>query len=208
MALNPNYYICRLCGYIHKGKESPSICPACGAPASSFVPYKMGAEENRTKILDFDIHPVLTHFGVGISVLLAVVMLINYANPTVGGINFGYNGVLTFLVIALPIAVGLTALSGLLDGKMRYKKLKTPYLQYKIYFGIALFVSSILVVIFHFTSQNGAITALYVLESIFIFVSLVLAAILGFIGKELTGNIVPRGRELPKEKVTEEKKSE
>ena len=203
MVLNQGYYICRLCGYMHKGKEGPKICLACGAPATSFVPYKNGAEERRVKILSFDIHPILTHFGVGMSVLLAITLVFNFINPNSGGINFGFGGVLDFFVLALPFVVALTAFAGVIDGKMRYKKLNTPYLRRKIYYGISMVVCSILVLLFHLTSQNGTITALFVLESVFAFLNLGCAMLLGNIGKELTANIVPRGRELPIEKKSE-----
>jgi uncharacterized membrane protein len=200
MTESPNYYVCRLCGYVHKGKEGPNVCPACGAPATSFVPYKMGADEKRLGILKLDIHPIMTHFTVSLSALLVIVLIIDYINPNVGGINFGFGGVLDFLAILLPIATVLTGIAGVIDGKLRYKKLKTPYLRLKVILGSSMLLVTILVLVFNFTSQDGNIMVLFVFESIFAFISVGLALFLGLIGTQLMGNIVPRGRELPKEK--------
>jgi uncharacterized membrane protein len=198
--LSVGYYVCRLCGYIHKGKENPNVCPACGAPATSFIPYKMGAEEKRVNILKLDIHPILTHFTVSLSAILVIILIINYINPNMGGINFGFGGVLDFIAITLPIAAVLTGIAGVIDGKLRYKKLKTPYLRRKIILGISMVLATILVMVFHLTSQDGNIVWLFVFESIFAFISVGLSLFLGMIGTELKCNIVPRGRELPKEK--------
>ncbi len=198
MTESTGYYVCRLCGYIHKGMENPKICPACGAPATSFVPYKMGAEKNRVKFLNFDIHPILTHFTVSLSVLLVVTLIINYINPIMGGINFGYGGVLDFITIILPFAAVLTGIAGVIDGKLRYTKLKTPYLRQKIILAIMLGFVTIIVLVFHLTSQDGHFMVLFVFESIFAFISVGLALFLGMIGAKLNCNIVPRGRELSK----------
>ena len=27
-----NKYVCKVCGYVHEGKEAPSVCPVCGTP--------------------------------------------------------------------------------------------------------------------------------------------------------------------------------
>ncbi len=34
-----DYYLCPICGYIHKGKESTSPCPICGAKPSIFKKF-------------------------------------------------------------------------------------------------------------------------------------------------------------------------
>lgn len=33
-------YRCKICGYIHEGKEPPAFCPACKAPAEYFEPIQ------------------------------------------------------------------------------------------------------------------------------------------------------------------------
>ena len=35
-------YVCKVCGYVHEGKEAPSVCPLCKAGASEFEAVKEG----------------------------------------------------------------------------------------------------------------------------------------------------------------------
>lgn len=199
MAQTTTYYICRLCGYIYKGKPS-GPCPACGAPASSFVPYVLGLDAKRYNLLRMDLHPIATHWGVGVAVLLfldfLVVILIN---PVIFNIKLGYGGVLDFLALILPIFVGLTALLGYFDGKLRYKKIKTKFLMRKLWLACIYFGVSIAIPIFDFTSGMGTNLTFVAIEGVLIFAAVILASILGMIGRELTCNAVPRGHEIPKE---------
>src|SRR5271157_241152 len=189
------YWICRLCGFIYKGK-SPPVCPACGAPATSFVPFKMMAEEKRVKLLKMDLHPIATHFAVGGAMLLTFVFLVSLIfGNSILNVQVGYGGVLDFFVIWQPLFTIVTFLAGIMDGKLRYKKLQTQFLKRKIFLGVGMLASSILVLIFHFTSASGTNLALKVLELIFILATLGCAGMLGMIGGQLTCNIVPRGQE-------------
>jgi hypothetical protein len=190
------YWICRLCGFIYKGK-SPPICPACGAPATSFVPYKMMAEEKRVKYLKMDLHPIATHFAVGGAIILTLLFLVTWIfGDLILGVNVGYGGALDFFVIWQPIFTLGTFLLGLMDGKFRYKKLNTLYLRRKMFLGISMLASSILVVIFHYLSVGGSILSWRIVEFVFILVTLGCAGVLGLIGGQLTCNIVPRGQEV------------
>ena len=35
-------YVCKVCGYVHEGKEAPGVCPLCKADASEFEAVKEG----------------------------------------------------------------------------------------------------------------------------------------------------------------------
>ena len=35
-------YVCKVCGYVHEGKEAPSVCPVCKVGASEFQAVKEG----------------------------------------------------------------------------------------------------------------------------------------------------------------------
>ena len=37
-----NKYVCKVCGYVHEGKEAPSVCPVCKVGASEFQAVKEG----------------------------------------------------------------------------------------------------------------------------------------------------------------------
>ncbi len=201
MKKTTNYVICRLCGFIMKVPKVPgTACPACGAPWSSFVPYVVNVEEKRLKLLEMDLHPISTHFGVGGTFLLAIVFFISIPFPSIFGVKLGYGGVLDFFVMLQPVFIGLTALAGLLDGKLRYKKYSTAFLRRKIILASIIAISTALVVIFHFNSAMGTSQIMVLLEGIMILVSLALAGMLGSIGGKLTCNVVPRGREAPEKK--------
>ena len=30
---------CTVCGYVHRGREAPELCPVCGAPQSAFEAF-------------------------------------------------------------------------------------------------------------------------------------------------------------------------
>jgi len=191
MAQTATYYICRLCGYIYKGRPTGS-CPACGAPVSSFVPYVLGVEEKRHNLLRLDLHPIATHWGVGLAVLLVLDYLVAAIAPVIFNINLGYGGVLDFLALILPFFVGLTALLGYFDGKLRYKKVRSQFLVRKLWLACVYFGVSIVISIMNFTR-------LFVIEGILIVTAVILAMILGMIGRELTCNVVPRGHEIASE---------
>ena len=154
-------------------------------------------EEKRLRILKLDIHPIATHFAVGGAILLTLVFFVQWIfGNIIFGVTLGYGGVLDFFVIWQPIFTVLTFLTGLMDGKLRYKKFQTLYLRRKIFLGIGMFASALFVVIFHFTSATGTNIPVFVLEGVFIVVTLAFGGALGMIGGQLTCNVVPRGREI------------
>lgn len=193
MTLNPNYQICRLCGYRRNGDVKSEECPACGAPASSFVPYKVKIPFKRLRWLELDIHPIMTHFSEGGAVFIFLLYAISFIAPTLFGTNIGYGGVLDFFVIFQPIFAVLTAGSGILDGKLRYKTVKTRFLKIKIALGSGLVLTSLLVLVFHWLSEMGTIPTFTIIEGVFIILMLVEGLILGMIGSKLTCNVVPKG---------------
>ena len=207
MSVHTELFICKLCGYVSHGKERPTKCPACGAPSTAFAPYQMMAEAKRLKILDFDLHQISTHFGVGIILLMFLVFVISWIWPSIDGFKLGYGSVLDFFAYSYPFFVVLTFALGLVDGKVRYKKLDTKYLRYKIIGGISLGVLSVLIAVFNYYSIYGMNQTFVLLEFIFILIALGVATFQGMIGKELVGNVVPRGREV-NAPVSEEEPSE
>ena len=80
-------------------------------------------------------------------------------------------------------------MSGIYDGKVRFKKLSPPYLKIKIYLGVILFVSSILTIVLIETSFRT------VSEKAIVFVlslvNLATCTALGKIGGNLTDSKMP-----------------
>lgn len=131
---------CKACGFtIEKGKLG-ELCPACGVPKSAFEEYEPKISESRRKILDFHIHPVLVRFPQAFSISLLFFILINLFFP-----NFLRTEILNsiyILSLLLPFVVLASILGGLLDGKIRFKKLNTPHLKKKIIVGIIFLILS------------------------------------------------------------------
>jgi hypothetical protein len=175
---------------MHKGRSAPASCPACGAPASSFIPYQMKIAENRLKFLHLDIHPICTHFAVGGTVLLAMVFMASLLAPNILGINISYGGVLDFLVLLQPFFIVVTVIAGICDGKVRYKNLKAKFLSLKLAMGITITACAALTMLFHVLSLQGTVQIYIFLEAIFIFLGTGEAILLGLVGSKLTCPIV------------------
>ncbi|MHA1207090.1 MAG: rubredoxin-like domain-containing protein [Candidatus Hodarchaeales archaeon] len=189
------YVICRLCGYIEKVSEADKPCPACGAPSTAFIPYEYKASDKRRLYLKFDIHPIMTHFIVSFTITATLLFFLSFSTSEILGVPIGYGGVLELLVPLLPLLVTLGGITGMIDGKVRYRKLQTKFLIRKIIIGSVFFVVAVLLLIVHTLSNSGTDSLFVFLEATLLVASVVCATLLGLIGADLLGNIVPRGRE-------------
>ncbi|MHA1293739.1 MAG: rubredoxin-like domain-containing protein, partial [Promethearchaeota archaeon] len=115
---------CKACGYIIKENELGDICPACGAKRIVFEPLNNKISDKRQKILDMHMHPIMTHFSNGFCVFILLLTCITLLNPNMYRIEI-LNTIL-ILSLFLPIFVSLTIITGLIDGKVRFKKLNRP----------------------------------------------------------------------------------
>jgi len=174
------YLKCSASGIVLDEKMVKDGCPACGVKKEAMMPYELNISERRKKLLDLHLHPISTHLSVGFSILL--VLLSFWAlidnNPPTFVLNTMY-----LLAMALPFAVLLTALLGILDGKLRYKTVKTQFLKLKIVVGLVFLAVSIANAILigltvNILSVGGWIFGLSL-------VSFMCAGFLGFIGGAL-----------------------
>ncbi|MCK5057395.1 MAG: rubredoxin-type Fe(Cys)4 protein [Candidatus Aminicenantes bacterium] len=188
-------YECAVCGLIYdeekegkKWEEYPGdLCPACGVPKTAFQPYKDPVSPKRRKVLDLHLHPVTVHFPQAFSVFM--LFLIGMGFILQGSLKTDALTAARVLSIFLPLSVAVSIISGLLDGKNRFKRLTTPMLKKKILVGMLFFILSVgvLLVLVFSNLQSGwpavsaALTALCVLCSLF----------LGYKGGRLAGTIVP-----------------
>ncbi len=194
MSANSEYVICRLCGYIRKA-NSTGDCPACGAKPKAFVPYKQKVSTNRLRFLKLDIHPVTVHFTVGYTVSIAVLFVISQITDELFDITI--EPVLDFFVYLLPIFVLAGGITGVIDGKVRYRRLKTPYLRLKLILAVSLLPISLLLAFIHAAHNDDLV---YVAgEAFFILLSTIIVSFLGLVGSRLVAPIVPRGTEIKKE---------
>jgi O-antigen/teichoic acid export membrane protein len=84
----------------------------------------------------------------------------------------------------LPLVVVLSFLTGLFDGKTRFRKVTTPFLKKKIIIGLIFFITSIALVVVAFTQQLSAISAMALFTFLTI-MAVVCAVSLGLIGGRL-----------------------
>ena len=138
---------CRPCGYVMKKSELDKIgvCPACGMPHTVFEPYRERVSANRLFILGLDIHPIAIHLSQTFVAMIPGLMILRFLFP-----NFlpdYFSPVIDFSIFVFPLSLIAAFASGIIDGLTRFKTLDTPLLKSKIYYGIVIFVISILMII-------------------------------------------------------------
>lgn len=178
---------CRPCGYVMKKSEldKVGVCPACGLPHTVFEPYREKVSSKRLFILDLDIHPIAIHLSQTFVAMIPGLMIIHLLFPAF--LPEMLPQVIDFSIWVFPLTLIAAFASGILDGLTRFKTLETPLLKSKIYYGVAIFVLSILQVLGHVFIE----TKYSFIELILSLVSLYFAVKLGIMGKKLLNVILP-----------------
>ena len=130
--------ICKSCGYIMEKADLKDKCPACGVPAKMFEPYVERMSPFRKRILKLDLHPILVHFTQAFTATIPVLCLA--ALVGLPRIQAHLQSTILVLGVVLPFVVIVSVLAGLLDGKIRFRRVTTPILKRKILFGLMLFL--------------------------------------------------------------------
>jgi rubredoxin len=183
-----NLIRCKACGYITEEGKIKDVCPACGVPAKMFEPYTDPLSEKRRRILDLHIHPIIVHFPQAFAFTLFVLAVLSFVAPP--QINEALHYTIQVISSALPFFLILALLTGLIDGKTRFRKVTTPFLKKKIIIGLIFFITSIALVVVAFTQQLSAISAM----ALFIFLTIMAlgcAVSLGLIGGRLVDAKLP-----------------
>ena len=171
---------CKVCGFVIKESKLGEKCPACGVPKTAFEPYKEKVSEKRKKILDLEIHPILTHFAVGFSVFSFVLTLLTLVFPT-----FYRTEILSSIAVlnvSLPIFVDLTLMAGIVDGKIRFKRYITIQHVKKMIIGTIFLALAIAIGVISFFLPIDTILIPLLIISLF---CVVCAGLLGLIGMKL-----------------------
>lgn len=182
-----NYVICKVCGYVMEEGTVKDLCPACGVSAKAFEPYKSRLNPKRSKILDIHMHPIILHFPQAVVVfsllLLALIPVTNGPLKEFVTISAKFN---TYI---LPFCIIGGTLSGILDGKYRFRKATTPILKIKIALSCVFFVLSVAaaLVLYMNPISNGIIA----ITGLLILLATVCAVVLGKIGSRLIGTFFP-----------------
>ncbi len=129
---------CKSCGYIVEAGRVGEVCPACGVPRKMMEPWKDPLSQRRRFLLGLDLHPIVDHFSVSFSACAVVVALFLLLFPGFSGGPAG--NIARVFIGVLPLAVVASYLSGLYDGKLRFRKTSTPVLRRKKLLGIFFFV--------------------------------------------------------------------
>ena len=106
-----------------------------------FEPYTDPVSEKRRMIIGLHIHPVMVHFPQAFALLFFFWQFyLLLLHPAIKDALFVSIQVISFF---LPFFIILSFLTGLLDGKIRFRKLTTPFLKKKIIIGLIFFIISI-----------------------------------------------------------------
>ncbi len=131
---------CKSCGFVMEKGKLHGKCPACGVPDKMFEPYSEKIAPFRKFMLSLDMHPVLVHFP---QAFTATVLLLSlFAMVSQGPVRERIVCTVTLLGIVLPFTVLLAFCAGLLDGKIRFRRVTTPLLVRKMVFGSVFFLFS------------------------------------------------------------------
>lgn len=175
---------CKSCGYVVESDRVGDVCPACGVPRKMMEPWKDPMSARRRFLLGLDVHPIIDHFSISFATCAAAVALLVLLFP---GVLFqSTTDVMRVFVGVLPLAVIASYVSGLYDGKLRFRKTTTPALRTKKVLGLVFLVSTLAAAVFAFafdTSRTWVRAAVFALEVL----GLGCAFVLGRRGKDLLG---------------------
>ncbi|MEE9602191.1 MAG: hypothetical protein V3V75_02735, partial [Thermoguttaceae bacterium] len=132
---------CKACGYLIREDKLRKVCPACGLRRKIFEPYEPRISAWRSFILDLDLHPILVHFPQAFCTILPLLVLGRIAMPSFYAQQL--DAVIQFTVLLLPLTVVGAILSGLIDAKVKLKRLRNPAPLRKIITGNLLLALSI-----------------------------------------------------------------
>ena len=180
---------CKVCGYIMPEGKLRDKCPACGALKTVFEPYIDPVSEQRRRILRLDLHPVAVHFPTSFAVTILVLSIATLFFT--GDVQFLLICAIKICALLLPLVVILAMIAGIIDGKLRFRKIKvSEILKTKI------LLASILQAVSLVLAANIWLSKSY--ENISLMASIILAAgavvltyLLGMLGTSITNSAFP-----------------
>ncbi len=137
----PEFVRCKACGYVTTKDKIKNVCPACGVPAKMFVPYTHTVSLQRRRILDLHSHPVLVHFPQAFALTLCGLSFLAFF--TTGKAGDTIFSTILALSVMLPLTVVFAVVTGLVDGKIRFRKVTTPLLKKKIALSAIFFIAAL-----------------------------------------------------------------
>ncbi|WP_378957012.1 rubredoxin-like domain-containing protein [Pelosinus sp. sgz500959] len=178
---------CKACGFIMDENHLKDLCPACGLPKTVFEPYTKKISPKRKFIIDQHLHPVSVHFP---QVFIVVIMFLLPLTFWIDGpLREEFLAAVKLSILALPLSVLLGFITGLIDGKIRFKKLTTPLLINKAIAGVILQILSI--AIFALYLMNGFTPTNMIIITVLSVLSAACGIYLGRVGSTMFDSIMP-----------------
>lgn len=178
---------CKVCGFIMDENHLKDLCPACGLPKTVFEIYTKKISPTRKFMIDQHLHPVSVHFPQVFIVVIMFMLILAFwvDNP----LRDEFLVTAKLSILALPFSVLLGFITGLIDGKIRFKKLTTPLLINKMIAGVILQILSI--IIFALYLANGFTTTNMFVIILLSVLSTACAVYLGKTGSSMFDSIMP-----------------
>ncbi len=136
-----NLVRCKACGYITTENKLKDVCPACGVPRKAFEPYKDPLSSKRSRLLAIHLHPITVHLPQSFAIMIPFLLIVSLLPLPFKSELLAAALVLLYL---FPLSIVAVIISGLIDGKTRFKTINTPILKKKLILGIILLVLSII----------------------------------------------------------------
>lgn len=140
-------YKCRVCGYVVERKDAPGICPACGVKGKIFEEYESPISKKRRIALELNIHSIMVHLPIAFvssMFLISVLRIIGFFSD-----QSVFMGMLRAIILILPFSAIFATIAGMIDGKLRFKRIRTPLLKKKLVLACFFILISISLFVFH-----------------------------------------------------------
>lgn len=173
---------CRVCGFLSEKDNPPEVCPACGMKGKIFEEYDSPISEKRRKALELHAHQAIIHFPLalvfGIFSISFLLMIDAFDQQSV------FKVMLRLMILILPFTAVISVVTGMYDGKLRFKRINTPYLKKKLVLSSFFIVISISLLIIQYSLDlyHSSYIPIVLICSI---VLSGIGVILGFIGGKL-----------------------
>jgi rubredoxin len=176
------YLRCKACGFILDASRLGEVCPACGVPKSQFEPYQEKVSESRKRILDAHLHPVMVHFPQAFEfTLLVLAILVLTARGTVRDHLWV---VFQSLAWCLPVVVAGGFITGMVDGRVRFRRLTTPILRSKLLLASVFLIAAVVTAGLAWSNTVAAPAVLWALLGLQA-VAFICSGLLGVLGTSL-----------------------
>lgn len=177
-----NLMKCKACGFITDQGKIKDVCPACGVPAKMFEPYTHPVSLERRRILDLHAHPVMVHFPQAFALTLFLLSVVLFFTPA--NIQGDLDSTVKVLSFLLPFSVVGAIATGLMDGKLRFRKVTTPLLKKKIILSMVFFITSIALAALALSGRLMTFPT-HLIYSLLTIIASLCGALLGLIGGKL-----------------------